>query len=383
MTRGRLILSLTSTLLSLAVAEVALRTALDGPSLIRDPALRFVLHPDPRFVPGVSGPALVEAGPEGLRGDPAPDGGAYRVVTLGGSTTECVVLDAAETWPALLETGLRSALDRPVWVGNGGMSGVRSRHHVLQMQALLEQLPDLDAVVALVGANDLLWALQHQPREGDWYENPRERVRVHYEAFDVPRRPRFGPRYERTGLVHALRRARQGWARLRASAGLREAADGHEYVRARQLRAAAPSLDELPDLGAALSEYRHNLERLVALGERHGVPLVFATQPAMWRAELPAGLESLLWSGEKDPARPPPGPGFYSPAALARGLETFNARLLDVCRARGLTCLDLASLLPPDTTVFYDDMHFNESGARKVAAAMVPFLAARASINSR
>jgi hypothetical protein len=154
-------------------------------------------------------------------------------------------------------------------------------------------------------------------------------------------------------------------------------------VRARQLRAAAPSLDKLPDLGAALSEYRHNLERLVALGERHGVPLVFVTQPAMWRAELPAGLESLLWSGEKDPARPPPGPGFYSPAALARGLETFNARLLDVCRARGLTCLDLASLLPPDTTVFYDDMHFNESGARKVAAAMVPFLAARASINSR
>ncbi|KIX12937.1 hypothetical protein X474_16690 [Dethiosulfatarculus sandiegensis] len=26
-------------------------------------------------------------------------------------------------------------------------------------------------------------------------------------------------------------------------------------------------------------------------------------------------------------------------------------------------CLDLAELLPKDTTVFYDDCHFNEGGA--------------------
>jgi len=29
--------------------------------------------------------------------------------------------------------------------------------------------------------------------------------------------------------------------------------------------------------------------------------------------------------------------------------------------------LDLASLLQKDTTVFYDDVHFNESGAEKVS----------------
>jgi hypothetical protein len=30
-------------------------------------------------------------------------------------------------------------------------------------------------------------------------------------------------------------------------------------------------------------------------------------------------------------------------------------------------CIDLATTLEKDTTVFYDDVHFNESGAQKVS----------------
>ena len=67
---------------------------------------------------------------------------------------------------------------------------------------------------------------------------------------------------------------------------------------------------------------------------------------------------------------------YYSPAALAKGLEAYNARLLDICRRRGAECVDLASMLAKDTSVFYDDLHFNESGARKVAAVLASYLAA-------
>jgi hypothetical protein len=45
--------------------------------------------------------------------------------------------------------------------------------------------------------------------------------------------------------------------------------------------------------------------------------------------------------------------------------------LLEVCRERELACIDLAAALPQDETVFYDDAHFNESGARQVANVVV------------
>ena len=375
--RGKLLLSLGSLLLALVFAELALRLFWTGPSLLKDPAHPFVLHPNPVYMPGVSGPAHFEPSPMGFRADPYPDGPAHRVIALGGSTTECLGLDSDETWPALLQVELRTALGEPVWVGNGGLSGIRMRHHIVQMENLLGRLPDLDAVVLLVGGNDFLRALRHTDPGEDWYEDPRERVRVHYEAFAVPARPDFGPFWERTELVHLLRRARQNLTWFRASVRTQEVADGRDYDAARRLRASRPVVEELPDLGPALVAYRRDLERTVELAERHGTRLVFATQPVMWEAGLPPALDSLLLLGEKDPARPPVGPGSYSPAALAQGMTRFNEELLAVCADRGLRCVDLASLLPSDTTVFYDDVHFNESGARKVATALAPALAER------
>lgn len=56
------------------------------------------------------------------------------------------------------------------------------------------------------------------------------------------------------------------------------------------------------------------------------------------------------------------------PKLAIAGVDRHNGVLRDVCRERGLDCLDRATLLPKDTTVFYDDCHFNEAGARRVAS---------------
>jgi len=56
-------------------------------------------------------------------------------------------------------------------------------------------------------------------------------------------------------------------------------------------------------------------------------------------------------------------------------MSEFNAETLDICADHALSCFDLAAVLPSDTTVFYDDLHFNEQGAGAVAGALAPFLA--------
>jgi hypothetical protein len=55
-------------------------------------------------------------------------------------------------------------------------------------------------------------------------------------------------------------------------------------------------------------------------------------------------------------------------------MDTFNQELLDVCIQNSLECYDLASVVPKDTTVFYDDAHFNERGGRIIAQRLTDYL---------
>ena len=96
------------------------------------------------------------------------------------------------------------------------------------------------------------------------------------------------------------------------------------------------------------------------------------TQPALYRSDLTPAEENLLWFGQ--------GPGhdyFYSSRVMAEALALYNQTVLDICRQRQVECLDLAELLPRDTTIFYDDVHFTEQGARQVAGVMADYLLSR------
>ena len=43
-------------------------------------------------------------------------------------------------------------------------------------------------------------------------------------------------------------------------------------------------------------------------------------------------------------------------------------------QAYKVDCLDLAAVLPKDTTIFYDDCHFNEHGAEVMAKELTRHL---------
>jgi hypothetical protein len=73
-----------------------------------------------------------------------------------------------------------------------------------------------------------------------------------------------------------------------------------------------------------------------------------------------------------------PGHDYYSAGALALALRRFNDVTLDVCRLQGLSCVDLAKEIPSDTTVFYDDCHFGQAGAERIAQAAAAHLAKQA-----
>ncbi len=52
-------------------------------------------------------------------------------------------------------------------------------------------------------------------------------------------------------------------------------------------------------------------------------------------------------------------------------MDAYNQVVLEICKTENVPCIDIASKLPKDTRVFYDDIHFNISGCAMVADLVV------------
>ena len=105
--RRKLGFLLLGVLVGLGGMEGALRWLVPASTqfFVNPPRLTRWFQPLPDIMPGIKGPAHVTTNSLGLRGreldTTAPQ--EFRILAIGGSTTECLYLDDAATWPALVE----------------------------------------------------------------------------------------------------------------------------------------------------------------------------------------------------------------------------------------------------------------------------------------
>ncbi|MHC4886844.1 MAG: SGNH/GDSL hydrolase family protein [Planctomycetota bacterium] len=339
---------------------------------------RKTFTPDESIMPGVTGPARLVVNSLGLRGGEAAPEARFKILALGGSTTECLYLDADEQWPGALEKRLNhNEAGTLAWVGNGGRSGMTLRDNLVQAKYLLPRLKGVNTLIVLAGCNDLALRLQ----QGDAFD-PQALAREGAEAEMLPRVFSSSPvssgllAFDHSALYTFVRRNRYLY-QLRERLGAQQDAGGVTYRRWREARQNASRLIQaLPDLRSALEEYGANLRELARLAREAEVRLILLTQPALWKAKMPPAEEALLWMGGTGTIMQEAGQPYYSAGALAEGLRRYNATLKDVATGLGVEVIDLAAQLPSDTTVFYDDVHFNESGAARVAELVATYLTA-------
>lgn len=370
-----------SLLFALIVAEVVLRIALPARTThaIWPPGTKQVFRPEQNIFPDLPAEAHFSANSKGLRGpELGPDGSEWRLLAVGGSTTECLYHDDKKMWPARLGELLQPEGGKKVWVGNAGRSGANSADHVLQVKYLLKELPPMDLVVMLLGVNDVVVALgapnNYKPTPADL--TPEDHEKAIRKAFhQVP--GRLEDQWDQGSflrqsaifqLVRSIRRQRQ---RTLDAHNLGQEDAGTTLVKWREhRRKASEILTELPDLKGALGTYRKNLETSVDLAAASGVRIVFLTQPTFWRDDLTEAEQNLLWMGGVGNFQKEPGHAYYSAGALAKAMAMFNETLLAVCKDRGLVCVDLAAEVPKTTEFFYDDCHFGQRGAEKIATVI-------------
>jgi lysophospholipase L1-like esterase len=198
-------------------------------------------------------------------------------------------------------------------------------------------LDEIDCAVFLIGINDLSKALS-----GD--EN---RIRA-----GLP------PRWRRSRWMESI-----AWlVRAHEARGTLEVEDeaGDVYSARRQRRQQAKLDSERPDLAVALAEFGGRVRRIVQIRTERGVRPVFLSQPVLWRDGLTADQEALLWFGRLENG------SYLTTQALRESMDLYNGQLRRICAELDVEFVDLSSMSGIGE-YFYDDCHFSEAGARRVA----------------
>jgi lysophospholipase L1-like esterase len=280
-----------------------------------------------------------------------------RVALIGGSTVECIVLRPERRCSGVLEAILSEKYpDHPVTVLNLGISGQATPTHLSTVAQHAVKL-DLDAIVFVLGANDLYRAAS------DWrtFNDSRSFITINSPGF---------LRYAASRLQLMRRYRLLAW-RIRTPAKGRTArASGPSpyYAEMAAKRAALPVLPFEPELrDEALADYERNILSLAGMAQIHDIEVLFATQPMLWKESPTPEEEAVDWMGTMRHD----GQTFRLTSGMsAHLLETLNRRLIDTCERHGIEYMDLSSVVPRSLDAFYDCLHYNENGARLVAAAI-------------
>jgi len=344
------------------LVEFGIRTGVrhfDRAPLFFKPGSRMVFDLTPWQMIGVSSTVTFSVNALGLRG-PLPPRGCrhlYKIIAVGGSTTECATLDDTQEWPHLLMQLMNSRRTQYfTWVNNAGVSGLTTVDHLSCLRRL-PILSEVDLLVFLIGVNDLEATLEYG---GTTTQKVLER-KAELFAEHAPDGVMAAGGFFRHLWLYPMTRT----ALLNLVSSLKRS-----RVREPQRRSAGPILP-LPDLHVGLQEYAQRVGDLGRECRIRKLRCVFLTQPTIWRADLSRGEKDLLWFGKV--GRHGRVLGYASAGDLARAMNAYNQTLLSVCGEDHLECYDLAAFIPKDTSAFYDDVHFNIGGARMVAQ----FLATR------
>jgi hypothetical protein len=364
---------------ALVLAELVLRVFLPSPSgyFAMTPNLQATFSAQ-LHAKGVGGAAVFKVNSMGFRSREWSTNRAseYRIVCLGGSTTESLLNDQDRIWTTLLEKRLgQLPHGRRPWVGNMGKAGLTSRHHVVQLKHL--DLYDPDLIIVLAGSSDFMSRLKQDDRNPNLADQPEDERTLEEQAFAaLPDEFLWDQPTTWYRSTRLWRRMSVLFGRSVLTGSLQEDQYGLSLERWRAMRAGGKRSDKLPPLEASLDSYEHTLKQIVSMAQNSGAPIVLMTQPSIWRAGLTDQEKGQLWMGGFGDFRDVPGSLYYEPEALERGIDAYNQRLLKVCRETTAHCIDLANAVPKSTDYFYDDEHFTDRGqelvAGRVADGVVP-----------
>lgn len=291
----------------------------------------------------------------------APD---LTIVFLGGSTTECMYVDAENRFPFLAGRLLEERTGLKINSLNGGKAGNNVTHINLALASKVVPLQP-DYVVLMEGVNDMGLLDREGTYWVEWDTTFSHLIdhELSFEKIGTDLRNLLLPRtYEAVRVA-----SRNAEFKLR---GFKLTGDAHaaDIARARGESAMADNL----------VVYRAAVTQFVTTAKAWGIKPILMTQ--LLQGE--AGTQGSLTEGN-----------YFDPTVLAaRGLTPqsakqkhalYNGVIRDVARTQDVPLIDLDALVPADASTVYDGMHFHDTGSRRVAEVIAAQLAGLVAVREK
>ena len=285
---------------------------------------------------------------KGFRVNPRVDYRAKRgllIFAIGGSTMEEIVLDDESTWTHLVQEGIAKR-GKSVEVVNTGVSGLRAANHLATLKVVARLEPDL--IIFLIGAND--WVKQIKDRFEHNFWKP---VSLRDSALGL---------ILDGAVISPLRRRITG----RTSSDQTNVIDGLEgLMRSGQLSLHRPVTHAFRPTEVA-ADYAATLREISRLCKENRLTCLFMTQPNAYSEATPADLRSRFWM------TPPWATYTLDFESMTHIASLYNGFLKSFAAQEGHPLCDLAPGIEPFPKFFYDDLHFTDEGARRVADLVLP-----------
>lgn len=274
----------------------------------------------------------------GLRGQSFVQPGEVKILTLGGSTTDQRYIDEGDTWQDVMAQQLyKKGVNAPV--ANAGVDGHSTYGHLLALDQWIPNIKNLHPQFYLfyIGVNDLF---RLQPNQYD--------LNLGY--------------YFNDGL-HPIRRFMQKSATyyvfrvLNGVLAIKSKKAGHTKVNFGEINWAVQDWDDQrlsnvkEEYAGFLSKYSERVEKLCRLTQQQGAIPIFVTQASARGMNQGSTFEFNPHWGDAS---------VYRRRAL-------NDSTIEACgKCENAICIDLAKDLLFSHDDYYDVVHNNPQGARKI-----------------
>ncbi len=282
----------------------------------------------------------------GLRGTYNPESKNLKIITVGGSTTDCRYTDDSATWPEILKEKLQKKFQKSIEMGNAGLDGHSSYGH---LSALEEWLPALkpDVILFYVGINDYAkgpyvnpYDVAYSTQQTGFRNKLMQEIRNNSFVFDSLKRIKM------TLLAREQVNFKGPPAHSR---------NHFEYLTDEEILSADNSILQT-DLKPLLEIYRSQLQKIVIkTKEIHAKPILM-TQPAIFgpfkNRDSDYSKLKIEYLGKT-----------ISGLQAYKILNAYNNILLEVCASEKIFCVDVARDFPRNEVNFYDFVHNTEIGS--------------------
>jgi lysophospholipase L1-like esterase len=258
------------------------------------------------------------------------------IVFLGGSTTECMFMDADHRFPYVVGQILKQETGARINSYNGGMSGSNSLNAIdILINKVIPLKPDV--VVFMENINDLSTLLY----EGTYWN--RRTPRSPLETLN--KRPLVGKLLKEMFIPNL----NNAYRNLKKTLSGKEE-DEFAGARGKKL---------IPDQAQLVHDFAADLQTIVCTCKAWGILPVLMTQANRVTDHPDPVVAAYIARDGRDRG--------ISYQKFKELYDAFNDTIREVARKNQVMVIDLAREVPPDKKYLYDLVHFNDAGSQLAA----------------